>query len=301
MAARVTIGDVEVLLFIDMVPPAYAPLEFFPDVTEEAWAPHRDDCLEGGELQLYYGCFALRSQGRVIMVDTGMGPGPHPSRGNRTGDLLNLLAKEGISPDDVDMVVHTHLHLDHVGWNVTWAEGTPRPTFPRARYLAPRADWDYFTQPDVMEKFPCIQESVTPLQSMGALELIEGEHSVTPQVTTLPAPGHTPGHAAVLITSRAKRASWSGTLCTAGSRSRSRSGAPGRTSTRTGAWRAGGPSWTEPSPKACWWRRGTSGPGTSSAAWSGSRAAGTGRPSSAPQGPRWLSNAAWPLSPRPSF
>ena len=205
MASRVTIGDVEVLLFIDMVPPAYAPLEFFPDVAEEAWGPHRDDCLEDGTLQLYYGCFALRSQGRVLMVDTGMGPGPHATRGNRTGDLLNLLAGEGIAPDDVDVVVHTHLHLDHVGWNVTWEEGTPRPTFPRARYLAPRADWDYFTQPDVMERFPCIQESVTPLQSMGALELIDGEHSVTPEVTTLPAPGHTPGHVAVLVTSRGEK------------------------------------------------------------------------------------------------
>ena len=201
MTARVTIGDVEVLLLIDMVPPPYGALEFFHDLTDESWAPYRDDCLEDGAIQLYYGCFALRSQGRVIMVDTGMGPGPHPTRGNRTGDLLNLLAREGIAPDDVETVVHTHLHLDHVGWNVTWAGATPKPTFPRARYLAPRADWDYFTQPDVMKKFPCIEQSVTPLESMGALDLIEGEHSVTAEVTTLPTPGHTPGHMAVLVTS----------------------------------------------------------------------------------------------------
>ena len=205
MAARVTIGDVEVLLLIDMVPPPYGSLDFFHDLTEESWGPYRDDCLEDGAVQLYYGCFALRSKGRVIMVDTGMGPGPHPTRGNRTVDLLNLLAKEGVAPEDVDTVVHTHLHMDHVGWNVTWDGRTPRPTFPRARYLAPRADWDYFTRPEAMKKFPCIEQSVTPLESMGALELIEGEHSITPEVTTLPTPGHTPGHVAVLVTSRGEK------------------------------------------------------------------------------------------------
>ena len=201
MAASVTIGNVEVLLLIDMVPPAYGALEFFHDLTDDSWAPYRDDCLEDGAFQLYYGCFALRSRGRVIMVDTGMGPGPHPTRGNRTGDLLNLLAGEGITPDQVETVVHTHLHGDHVGWNVTHEGSTPRPTFPKARYLAPRADWDYFTQPEVMERFPYIGESVTPLESVGALDLIEGEHAVTPEVTTLPTPGHTPGHQSILIES----------------------------------------------------------------------------------------------------
>ena len=202
MADRVTIGNVEVLALLDMVPPSYGRLDFFHDLTDESWAPYRDDCLEDGAIQLYYGCFALRSQGRVIMVDTGMGPGPHPTRGNRTGDLLNVMARAGITPDQVETVVHTHLHLDHVGWNVTRDGPAPRLTFPKARYLVPRADWDYFTQPGVVEKFPCISESVLPLEPLGAMDLIEGEHTITPEVTTLPTPGHTPGHVAVLVSSQ---------------------------------------------------------------------------------------------------
>jgi glyoxylase-like metal-dependent hydrolase (beta-lactamase superfamily II) len=205
VAASVTIGNVEVRALIDMVPPPYEPHDFFPDVSREAWAPYRDEYLEGGRLQLYYGCFALRSRGHVMMVDTGMGPGPHPTRGNQRGDLLNQLNLAGISPGDVDTVVHTHLHADHVGWNVTRKGGRATATFPGARYLAPRADWDYYTQPSVLETAPQVRDSVVPLQGLGVLELIEGEHTITPEVTTLPTPGHTPGHVAVLVSSQGQK------------------------------------------------------------------------------------------------
>ena len=141
------------------------------------------------------------SQGQVIMVDTGMGPGPHPTRGNLRGDLLNQLKSQGISPEDVTTVVHTHLHADHVGWNVTRESGQPKATFPRATYLAPRADWDYYTTPSVLETAPYIKESVLPLEGLGVMELIEGEHTITPEITTVPTPGHTPGHINVIISS----------------------------------------------------------------------------------------------------
>ena len=172
----------------------------------EAWEPYKADYLvEHGLLQLYYGCFALRSQGQIVMADTGMGPGPHPSRGNRRGNLLNLLKLGGINPEEVSAVVHTHLHFDHVGWNVTWEGGRPKATFPRARYLVPRADWEYFTAPDVLESNPSTKESVLPLQELGVLELIEGEHAVTPEISTMPTPGHTPGHVNVFISSQGQK------------------------------------------------------------------------------------------------
>ena len=127
MTDRVSIGNVEALAFIDMVPPPYAPTEFFPHVPLEAWEPYKSDHLENGQLQLYYGCFALRSQGRVVLVDTGMGPGPHPTRGNRRGDLLNRLKLQSVNPEDVSIVVHTHLHHDHVGWRPMRKERLERP------------------------------------------------------------------------------------------------------------------------------------------------------------------------------
>ena len=205
MADSVTIGNVEILALLDMVPPPYETGEFFPDVPPEAWAPYKADHLEEGKLQLYYGCFALRSQGRVLMVDTGMGPGPHPTRGNRTGDLLNQLKRQGIGPADVDIVVHTHLHVDHIGWNVTVEGGRQRPTFPMARYLVPKADWDHFTTASMLEEAPYVRDSVVPLEGLQVMDLIEGEHAITPEVSTLPTPGHTPGHLNVLISSQGQK------------------------------------------------------------------------------------------------
>ncbi len=201
MPDQITVGNVQILGLIDMVPPPYDPAEFFPEVPEEAWEPYKADHLENGQLQLYYVCFAIRSNGRVIMVDTGMGPGPHPSRDNRYGDLLNQLKLHGIAPEDVSTVVHTHLHHDHVGWNVTMQEGVPKATFPKAQYLVPRDDWEYFTNPSVLETAPYVKDNVMPLQALGVMELIEGEHTITPEITTVATPGHTPGHINVLISS----------------------------------------------------------------------------------------------------
>ncbi len=205
VADRITIGNVEVLAVIDMVPPPRNPEDFFTDVPLDAWGPYEADHLESGQLQLYYGCFTLRSQGQVVMVDTGMGPGPHPTRGNRRGDMLNQLKRLGVNPDDVTTVVHTHLHADHVGWNVTLEGGKPRATFPRARYLVPRADWEHFTNPSVLKTTLYIAECVVPLEGLGCMELIEGEHAITSEISTVATPGHTPGHVNVIITSQGQR------------------------------------------------------------------------------------------------
>ena len=203
---RIRIGNVEVLALLDMVPPQYEQTEFFPGVPAEAWKGEAVTHLEGGKLQLYYGCYALRAGGRVIMVDTGKGPGPHPDRGNRRGDLLNEMRRQGVEPAEVDVVVHTHLHADHVGWNVTMVDGQPRPTFPKARYLVPRGDWDYFRQPEVLKDHPQITDNVLPLEGLGAMELIDSDHTLAPEVSTIATNGHTPDHLNVVITSQGEKA-----------------------------------------------------------------------------------------------
>ena len=171
----------------------------------EDWEPY-EDILEDGQIQLYYGHFFIRSGGKTIMVDTGMGPGPHVERGNVTGDLLNQLKLAGVSPEDVDLVVHTHLHPDHVGWNVDLSGEAPKPYFPKARYLVPRVDWEHFTTPEVLETAPHVRDSVVPLESMGVLDLVDDGHNLTDEVTTLATPGHTPGHQVVLLSSQGERA-----------------------------------------------------------------------------------------------
>ena len=178
MTDRIRVGNVEIVAVLDMVPPPRDPTVFITDIPREAWEPYEDEVLENGMLQLYYGCFFLRSQGKTVLVDTGMGPGPHAHLENRTGDLLGQLRAQGVGADDVNIVVHTHLHQDHVGWNVDGSGDSNRPYFPRARYLGPRKDWEHFTRPEVLPTAPHVTKNVIPLDDLGLIDFIDDGHNV---------------------------------------------------------------------------------------------------------------------------
>ena len=205
MPDNIRVGNVDIVAVLDMVPPPREPTMMFPTTSAQDWESHQD-ALEDGQLQLYYLHFFLRSQGKTIMVDTGMGPGPHPDRGYRTGDLINQLNIKGVDTADVDIVAHTHLHGDHVGWNIDYTNSQPAPTFPKARYLVPRLDWEHFTQSDVIGTAPQVTNSVIPLQGMGLMDLVDSEYNITDEVKTLSTPGHTPGHMVIVITSQGEKA-----------------------------------------------------------------------------------------------
>ena len=216
MADTLTVGNVEITAVLDMVPPPREPSMMFPTTTEADWTQYQDT-LENGQLQLYYGAWVVRSQGKLILVDTGMGPGPHPDRGNLTGNLYDELRpiltppdntqNTNVSPSDqIDIVVHTHLHADHVGWNLRYQGGMPAPTFRRATYLVPKLDWDHFTAPGVLETAPQVQRQVMPLRRLRKMELIEGQYNITDEVSTIPTPGHTPGHQSIVISSQGQKA-----------------------------------------------------------------------------------------------
>src|ERR687897_615200 len=99
MAETAKVGDVELTAVLDMVPPAREPSAVFPEVPAAAWEPYKDT-LEDGQLQLYYGAFVVQSGRATILVDTGMGPGPHPDRGNRTGNLYEVVSDVVLPPDN---------------------------------------------------------------------------------------------------------------------------------------------------------------------------------------------------------
>ena len=189
---RATVGDVEMISLTDgqAVEPA---TELFPDSTLAQWRDEYPELLDGELVHRRFGAVAIRSSGRLVVVDTGMN-GPDAR-------LLTDLAEKGVDRGAVDLVVTTHLHPDHVGWNLT--DG--RPTFPRARYLVPKADWEHWTSPGVIEDAPHITESVVPLDEARVMDLIDGEYDVTPEIKAVPTPGHTPGHISVSISSRGSR------------------------------------------------------------------------------------------------
>ena len=215
---RMTVGNVEISHLYDMV--ADFPLtldQLFPTVPLEAWEPYRreyPDLFGPGNAWRYHGgCYLIRSEGRTIVVDTGVGPS---SLGlaiwiGAGGELPDRIRAAGVALEDVQTVVFTHLHPDHVGWNLQQDGDTFRPTFPRARYLAHRADWETFHRPEVQQAMEgvaprYVQETLTPLESLGALDLTDGERSLTSEVTALHTPGHTPGSMSLLISSGGERA-----------------------------------------------------------------------------------------------
>ncbi len=186
---------------------------FFPRNSREDFEPYRDTYPgaygSGGKFRTYAHCYALRSQGKTVLVDSGIGPGPIEFLGGIRGRLVDDMQEKGVSPDSVDTVVFTHLHGDHVGWNLT---GANAPTFPKARYLVSQGDWDYFTASDVVSQNPQIGASVLPLKELNVLELFSGEKAITEELTTYPTPGHTPGHTSIMVSSAGERALLTGDL-----------------------------------------------------------------------------------------
>ena len=205
---RMNVGNVEIVSLLDT--PFEIPWQiFFPERSESDFEPYRERYPRSyGErgFRTQAGCYAVRSQGQTILCDTGIGPGPIQFLGGLRGSLLEDMRGKGIPPEGVDTVFFTHLHGDHVGWNLS-ANGAPN--FPKARHLVPQADWDYFGK--MLETNQQMQQ-VTPLADQGVMDLISGEQTLTSEVTTYPTPGHTPGHTSLLISSAGERAIITGDL-----------------------------------------------------------------------------------------
>jgi glyoxylase-like metal-dependent hydrolase (beta-lactamase superfamily II) len=205
---RVSVGNVEIVALLD-TPMEFPWSVFFPTIPADDFNPYRDlypGAFTDSMFQTNAHCYALRSSGQTVLVDTGVGPGPIAWLGGRRGHLLEDMNRKGVPPDSVDIVAFTHLHGDHVGWNLTPED---RPTFPRARYLVPQADWDFFSA--ALASNPQMTQ-VTPLKDLGVMDLFDGEHAVTDEITSYPTPGHTPGHHSFLVSSAGERALLTGDL-----------------------------------------------------------------------------------------
>ncbi len=210
MGDRIRVGNVEILAFVDIGPAPRDPAMVFPDVPAESWDAYKDTMTPDGQLPFQMGFFALRSGGQTMLVDTGLGQGPFEAMGGISGKLLDQLSGAGISADDISRVLITHLHGDHVGWNVTWDGDTPRATFPNATYIIPQGDWEYFTSADVLPNSPYMENCVIPLRDFNVMELVGDNEAITDEITTFVTPGHTPGHQCFLISSGGERAMFIG-------------------------------------------------------------------------------------------
>jgi glyoxylase-like metal-dependent hydrolase (beta-lactamase superfamily II) len=146
-----------------------------------------------------YNCLLVRAPNALVLVDTGLGAARHPFGGSG-GGLWQELAEAGVAAADVDIVVVTHGHLDHIGGLTN--DGIP--AFPRARYVISEGEWTFWTTASVLDGLSELvatpaREQLPPLEAAGVLERFSGEVELTEQVRLLPAPGHSPAHVAVEI------------------------------------------------------------------------------------------------------
>jgi glyoxylase-like metal-dependent hydrolase (beta-lactamase superfamily II) len=172
-------------------------------------APHFADA--DGRLIMSIHALIVETPDRRIMVDTCLGNDKVraiPGWNMRHGPFLDDIAAAGYPRDSIDTVLCTHLHVDHVGWNTMLVDGKWQPTFPNARYLIGRKEWEHWRSEDAAQRRgdDIIGDSVRPIFDAGLADLVEMNHVVGDGVWLEPTPGHTPGHVSVRISSRGEDA-----------------------------------------------------------------------------------------------
>jgi glyoxylase-like metal-dependent hydrolase (beta-lactamase superfamily II) len=207
MAEITRVGDITVHRIIEMEYAFMPALEMLPDLTPELLAENRSwmepTALDKeGWLILCFQSYVLRTPHHVILVDSCIGNDKrHPTRPkwNMKTDSVYMtrLAAAGLSVEDVDFVLCTHLHPDHVGWNTRLENGRWVPTFPNARYVFGAQEFAYWTEMNAKAEVLPFNDSVLPVVEAKRVDLVANDHMLGESVHLMSTPGHTPHHVAV--------------------------------------------------------------------------------------------------------
>ncbi|QLJ05367.1 MBL fold metallo-hydrolase [Streptomyces sp. NEAU-sy36] len=222
------IGEVEVVRIVERQGPLLPARRLVPDCGPRVWREHAAGLAPrywepGTDMAvLAIQTWVVRSGGRTVLVDTGVGrdrerPG-NPLFHRQPGDLPGRLRRAGVDPAEVDLVVNTHIHGDHVGWNTHDVAGTWVPTFPNARYLIPAADDRHFGPEGGyaggarVDDRLLYEDSIAPVHRAGQAVVWEGEYRIDGQLALEAAPGHTPGSSVLRVASRGEHAVFVGDM-----------------------------------------------------------------------------------------
>ncbi|HXS15347.1 MAG TPA: MBL fold metallo-hydrolase [Candidatus Saccharimonadales bacterium] len=219
---RWKIGNVEIFQIVEPLDNAGEVMqsclqEATPEILRSIdWLyPHFID--EKGKMKALVQSFLLKSNGTYILVDTCNGNGKirsdFPEWSNlHTSYMENFLAT-GVKPEEVSLVISTHLHTDHVGWNTRYENGSLVPTFPNASYLFVDKDYEYWkSQPEkeMAADKEAFVDSVLPILDSGLGKIVNADYKIDEHISLLPTPGHTPGHVSIIIESNGQKALISG-------------------------------------------------------------------------------------------
>ena len=215
-------GDATIHRIIEMECGFTPALEFLPNLTKQqldenrSWlAPAALD--KDDNLVLCFQSYVVQIGGKNILVDSCIGNDKERSARplwNKKKDdaFMKGLAAAKLTPNDIDFVMCTHLHVDHIGWNTKLENGRWVPTFPKARYLFSKIELDYWVEENKKTPLVQIQDSVIPIVEAKACDLVTSDHSLNDLVTLIPTPGHTIDHYAVTIGKGGKDAVFTGDL-----------------------------------------------------------------------------------------
>jgi glyoxylase-like metal-dependent hydrolase (beta-lactamase superfamily II) len=209
MANTFRVGNMTVHRIVEMESGFTPALEFLPKLKPEVLAENRSwlaplalDAQDN--LVLCFQSYIVQTGRHNILVDSCIGndkdrtarPAWHKKKDNT---FMKGLAAAGLGVDDIDFVMCTHLHVDHVGWNTKLENGRWVPTFPKARYLFSKKELDYWLAENAKTELPPIVDSVIPIVEAKRCDLVTSDYAMDDTIALLPTPGHTIDHYAVAI------------------------------------------------------------------------------------------------------
>ena len=212
MSTTFTVGDLTVHRVIESEAPLFDPLTFFPKLRKElleenlSWLKPVYIDRASGQLMLCIQSYIVRTKHHNILIDSCVGNHKerptHPFWSQMTSNRYEQnLAATGLTVNDIDYVMCTHMHVDHVGWNTRLENGRWVPTFPKAKYVFADKEMAFWTEKEKNDpgKQPWITDSVLPIIAAGRQEVVTSHHELSDVVKLIPTPGHTIDHYSVRI------------------------------------------------------------------------------------------------------
>jgi glyoxylase-like metal-dependent hydrolase (beta-lactamase superfamily II) len=207
MSLKLAVGDLTIHRIVEQETTFLPALELLPGLTPDllaenrAWMREASAIDAAGVLILCFQSYIVKTPHHTILVDSCIGndkPRPLRPKWNMKTDntYMRALATAGFSVDDIDYVMCTHLHVDHVGWNTRLEDDRWVPTFPNARYVFAKGEFDYWTEQHARTPVPPFADSVLPIMEAKRAEIVRSDFEIGDHARILPTPGHTPGHVA---------------------------------------------------------------------------------------------------------